>query len=49
MMKMEDDFYINDAGVGQALGEPCLPLAAALRSPTFKDLLDDGEGMTLET
>jgi hypothetical protein len=49
VMEMEDGFYINDAGVGRAFGEPCLPLAAALRSPTFKDLLEDGEGKTLET
>ena len=46
---MEDGFYINDAGVGRAFGESCLPLAAALRSPTFKDLPDNGEGKTLET
>jgi hypothetical protein len=49
VMEMEDGFYINDAEVGRAFGEPCLPLAAALRSPTFKDLLNDGEGKTLET
>ena len=49
VMEMEDGFYINDAGVGRAFGESCLPLAAALRSPTFKDLLDNGEGKTLET
>ena len=49
VMEMEDGFYINDARVGQAFGELCLPLAAALRSPTFKDLLDDGEGKTLKT
>ncbi len=48
-MDMEDGFYINDAGAGRAFGEPCLPLAAAVRSPTFKDLLEDGEGKTLET
>ncbi len=48
-MDMEDGFYINDTGVGRAFGEPCLPLAAAVRSPTFKDLVEDGEGKTLET
>ena len=37
VMDMEDGFYINDAGVGRAFGEPCLPLAAALRSPTSQD------------
>ena len=49
MMDMEDGYYINDVRVGRAFGEPCLPLAAALRSPTFTDLLGDGEGKTLET
>ena len=49
VMDMKDGFYINDAGSGRAFGEPCLPLTAALRSPTFKDLLEDGEGKTLET
>ena len=49
VMDMEDGFYINDAGAGRAFGEPCLPLAAAVRSPTFKDLVEDGEGKTLET
>jgi hypothetical protein len=49
VMDMEDGFYINDAGVGRAFWEQCLPLAAALRSPTFKDLVKDGEGKTLET
>ena len=49
VMDMEDGFYINDAGVGRAFGGPCLPLAAAVRSPTFKDLVEDGEGKTLET
>ena len=49
MMVMEDGFYINDVRVGRAFGEPCLPLVAATRSPTFQDLLDEGEGKTLET
>jgi hypothetical protein len=49
VMDMEDGFYINDAGAGRAFGEPCLPLAAAVRSPTFRDLVEDGEGKTLET
>ncbi len=49
VMVMEDGFYINGIGVGRAFGEPCLPLAAATRSPTFQDLLDEGEGKTLET
>ena len=49
VMDMEDGFYINDTGAGRAFGEPCLPLAVALRSPTFKDLVEDGEGKTLET
>ena len=30
-MEMEDGFYISDAGVGRAFGEPCLPLVAAPR------------------
>ena len=42
MMVMEDGFYINDVRVGRAFGEPCLPLVAATRSPTFQDLLDKG-------
>ena len=41
VMDMEDGFYINDTGAGRAFGEPCLPLAVALRSPTFKDLVKD--------
>ena len=45
----EDGFCINDAGVGQAFGELCLPQAAALTSLMFKHLLDDEEGKTLET
>jgi hypothetical protein len=49
VMEIKDGFYINNVVAGRAFGEPCLPLAAALRSPTFKDLLKDGEGKTLET
>jgi hypothetical protein len=49
VMVMEDGFYFNDVGVGRAFGEPCLPLAVATRSPTFQDLLDKGEGKSLET
>ena len=49
VMEMEDSFYINDVGVGRAFGKPCLPLAAATRSPTFQDLLDEGECKSLET
>ena len=45
---MEDCFYINDVGVGQAFGEPCLLLAEVLRSPTFQDLLDEGKGKSLK-
>ena len=48
-LEMEDGYYINDLGSGRAFGEPCLPLGATLRSPTFSDLLTDGEGKTLET
>ena len=48
MMVMEDGVYINDVRVGRAFGEPCLPLAAATRSLTFQDLLDEGEGKSLK-
>ena len=40
--------YCN-VGVGRAFGEPCLPLGVATQSPTFQDLLDEGEGKSLET
>ena len=35
--------------MGRAFGEPHLPLAAASRPPTFQDLLNQGEGKSLET
>ncbi len=31
VMEMEDGFYINDVGVGQAFGEPLIP-AGILRN-----------------
>ena len=46
---MVDGFYINDHVNGRAFTEPCLPKAAALRSPTFGDLFNDGEGKSSET
>jgi hypothetical protein len=49
VMEMEDGFYINDVGVVRAFGEPCLLLVAASRSPTFQDLLNEGEGKSLKT
>ena len=42
-------YYINDPVTGRAFTEPCLPKVAALRSPTFGDLLNNGKGKSLET
>ena len=33
VMEMEDGFYINDVGVGQAFGEPLIP--AGMRNPAI--------------
>ncbi len=46
---MVDGFYINIVVTGRAFLEPCLSKVAALRSPTFDDLLNDGEGKSLKT
>ena len=46
---MVDGYYIKDPVTGRAFPEPCLPKAVALRSPTFNDLLNDGEGKSLKT
>jgi hypothetical protein len=46
---MVNGFYINNPVTGRAFPEPCLLKVAALRSPTFGDLLNDGEGKSLET
>ena len=46
---MVDGFYINGHVNGRAFTEPCLPKAPALRSPTFGDLFNDGEGKSSET
>ena len=44
---MVDGYYNNNPVTGRAFMELCLPKAAALRSPTFGDLLNDGEGKSL--
>ena len=43
------DGYYNDPVTGRAFSEPCLPKATALRSPTFNDILNNGEGKSIET
>ena len=46
---MVDRYYINESVTSRAFLEPCLPKAAALRFPTFSDLLNNGEGKSLKT